>query len=401
MNRIYQREQLLRLLDSPYLSSGLYLIDTDLEDDEIEYYIKKYDEFVYHKGSLIPSAGGTGFEPFVIKLSYACENDEIADLRNFLLTGTAKNRDSILLALLTLIMRNISAERKAVIHIRGRFDLTSLTDDEVSLFDAALDDNDNSIIVINKQRATNPLIKTISLKENKYNYQNMNRIEMLHISYKHDAAYEDVMKAIRTGLEKNGIPYSIDEYDIMYRDNIDDYEKEIGASSMVIMFVIPSYLESLDCMFEMTQMFKNGNVRERIFPVVDMGTIPRNGDGLKQVKDFWHKEKVRKSEQIKDEPGSSSFVIQEIQKIDDVIKTLDDLWFFICRGFTGKFEELIKNDAAMLMEIIKKSSPRVEAPIDEKFVPSDDTMPAGFRNVVQNGEKSVYIENNNGPINIS
>lgn len=400
MNRIYQREQLLRLLDSPYLSSGLYLIDTDLEDEEIEYYIKKHDEFVYHKESLIPSAGSTGLELFVIKLSCACENDEIVDLRKYLLTGTAKNRDSILFALLTLVMRNVSAERKVVIHIRGRFDLTSLTDDEVSLFDAALDDHGNPIIVINKQRTVNPLIKTISLKGNKYTYQNMNRIEMLHISYKHDDAYEDVMKAIRTGLEKNGIPYSIDEYDIMYRDNIDDYEKEIGASSMVIMFVIPSYLESLDCMFEMTQMFKNGNVRERIFPVVDMGDIPRNGDGLKKVKDFWQKEKVRKSEQITTEPGSSSFVIQEIQKIDDVIKTLDDLWFFICRGFTGKFEELIKNDAAMLMEIIKESKPRVVAPIDEKFIPSDDTKPAGFRNVIQNGEKSVYVENNTGTINI-
>lgn len=401
MNRIYQREQLLRLLGSPYLSSGLYLIDTDLEDDEIEYYIKKHNEFVYHKGSLIPSGGSTGFELFVIKLSCACENDEITDLRNFLLTGNAQNRDSILLALLALVMRNVSAERKVVIHIKGRFDLTSLTDDEVSLFDAALDDLKNPIIVINKQRATNPLIKTISIKGNTYICQNMNRIEMLHISYKHDDAYEDVMKAIRIGLEKNGIPYSIDEYDIMYRDNIDDYEKEIGASSMVIMLVIPSYLESLDCMFEMTQMFKNGNVRERIFPVVDMGNIPRNGDGLKQVKDFWHKEKVRKSEQIKDEPGSSSFVIQEIQKIDGIIKTLDDLWFFICRGFTEKFEKLIENDAAMLMEIIKELKPRVEASIDEKFIPSDDTKPAGFRNVIQNGEKSVYIENNNGPINIS
>ena len=401
MNRIYQREQLLRLLGSPNLSSGLYLIDTDLEDDDIEYYIKKRDEFVYHSGSLIPSAGSTGLELFVIKLSCACENDEIKDLRNFLLAGVAKNRTNILLVLLALVMKNISAEMKAVIHIRGRFDLTSLTDDEVSLFDAALDDHRNPIIVINKQRTVNPLIKTISLKGNKYTYQNMNRIEMLHISYKHDAAYDDVMKAILTGLKKNGIPYSIDEYDIMYRDNIDDYEKEIGASSMVIMFVIPSYLESLDCMFEMTQMFKNGNVRERIFPLADMGGIPRNGDGLKQVKDFWQKEKVRKSEQIKTEPGSSSFVIQEIQKIDDVIKTLDDLWFFICRGFTGKFEELIKNEAAMLMEIIKESKLRVEAPIDEKFIPSDDTKPAGFRNIVQNGEKSVYVENNTGTINIS
>lgn len=401
MNSFYQREQLLRFLGNPYLSSGLYIIDTDLSDDEIEYSIKENDEFVYRKGSLIPTKGDSGFELLVIKLSYVCENDEIRDLRKFFLTEASENRDSILLTLLALILRNISAEKKAIIHIQGRYDLTLLTEYEMSLFSAALCGNENPIIVVNKKRETNSMIKTISLKKNNYTYKNMNRTEILHISYKHDVAYDNAIKAILTGLEKNGIPYSIDEYDIMYRDNIDDYEKEIGASDKVIMVVVPSYLESLDCMFEMTQMFRNGRVKERIFPVVDMGTIPRNGDSLKQVKDFWQNEIVRRSEQIKNEPGSSTFVIQEIQKINDIIKTLDDMWFFICRSFTGNFEKLIENDAALLIEIIKKSIPRIEAPIDEKFIPSDDTKPDGFKTVILNGEKSVFVENNIGTININ
>ena len=39
--------------------------------------------------------------------------------------------------------------------------------------------------------------------------------------------------------------------------------------------------------------------------------------------------------------------------------------------------------------------------IDGLFVPTDDTQPAGFRTVVQNGEKSVYVENNMGTINVN
>ena len=229
----------------------------------------------------------------------------------------------------------------------------------------------------------------------------MDRVEELHISYKHDSAYECALKAIQTGLEKNGVPYSIDEYDIMYRDSIDDYEKEIGASGRVIMFVVPSYLKSLDCMFEMTQMFKNGNIRNRIFPVVDMGGIPRNGDGLKQIKDYWQGEKERKAEQIKEEPGGSSFVIKEIEKIDDIIVTLNDFWSFISRYSTGKYEQMIENDATLLIEEINKMHPTSGAVLEETFVPSGDTKPAGFRTVVQNGEKSVYIENNSGTININ
>lgn len=40
MNKQYQLEQLRRLLENPTQQSGLYLIDTDLTDYEIETFIK-------------------------------------------------------------------------------------------------------------------------------------------------------------------------------------------------------------------------------------------------------------------------------------------------------------------------------------------------------------------------
>ena len=159
-------------------------------------------------------------------------------------------------------------------------------------------------------------------------------------------------------------------------DCIDKYEEEIGASDRIIMFVIPSYFKSIECMYEMTQMFLNGKVRERIIRLVDIEGIQRNGDGLSEIKDYWQGEKARKAQRMVDEPGGSRFISMEIRKIDEIIRTLDDLWFFICRDSTGDYKKLIENDAELLIEELKNTLSKVEVKIDEKFVLSGDTQPS-------------------------
>lgn len=225
--------------------------------------------------------------------------------------------------------------------------------------------------------------------------------DKVHISYKCSDEYKDVLNAIETGLKKNNIPYSMDKYDILYKTSIDEYENEIGASNKVIMFVIPEYFESLECMYEMTRMFENGNIQERIFPLVDMKEIPRNGDGLTKVKDYWQKEIEKKLSQIKTATGDSSYLLMETQRINDVIKTLDEFWTFICRRSTGNFEELVTNDAALLIKELRQTIPHVTAHIDEKSIPSSDTEPVPLRKITQSGDKAIYIENNTGNITIN
>lgn len=406
MNKDYQLEQLRRMLEDPKQQSGLYLIDTDLSDEDIETFIKDIGSCHYVKEKLIPTTEGNSFELFIVGLSHECDERGINILRDQFLVADERKRDTIIYSLLIQIMKHLCLGERSVVHIHGRIDLSSLRLEDLYKMDAALTHHDETILVISKQKSIamtkgDTIIKIKSFKE-KFRYRFMkNRLDKVHISYKHEDAYEDALRAIITGLEKNDIPFSIDKYDILYGDNIDDYEKEIGASDRVIMFVIPKYLKSLDCMFEMTQMFKNGNVRDRIIPVVDMGGMPRNGDGLTEIKDYWQSEKVKKSERISTEPGGSSYLLMEIQRIDDIIKILDDLWHFICRNSTGSYEKLIENEAVLLMEELKKALPKVNAHIDEKFVPSGDTKPATIREVNQNGEKSIYIENNTGSVTIS
>ena len=49
MNKKYQLGQLRKVIESPDTMSGLYLIDTVLDDNEIEKYIKDLDGCAYLK----------------------------------------------------------------------------------------------------------------------------------------------------------------------------------------------------------------------------------------------------------------------------------------------------------------------------------------------------------------
>lgn len=175
------------------------------------------------------------------------------------------------------------------------------------------------------------------------------KLEKVYISYKHDANYKGAIDAIKRGLNANGIIFSIDENDIDYRDNIEEYEKEIGLADKVIMFVTPAYLRSLDCMFEMVQIFRKGNVEERVFPIVDLGEVPRNSNGLQSVKNYWDIEKQQKTDQIKTSMNSS-YVLKVLRKINNILIIIDEFWEFIVHVNTCNYKDLVENDAGLLME---------------------------------------------------
>ena len=399
MNKEYQLGQLRRVIEDPDTSSGLYLIDTVLDDNEIEKYIKDLDGCAYLKISLLPSKDSSVFEMFVIGLSYKFDNQSLVEMVKLLLSDATQKRDNILLTILLDIMKNLIV-RKTVIHIVGEKDLSSFIHEDLCKLKISLDYSSHPTIIINKPKHAIEInhdsnISRITLKKDNLMKK---RTEKVHISYKHDDAHKDAIRAIINGLEENHIPYSIDEYDLQYRDNIDDYEKEIGSSDIVVMFVTSGYFKSIECMFEMTQIFKSGNINERVFPVVDMEEFERNDDSLKKIKFFWNNERNKKINDITQ--GISEPVTNGIKKIDGILNTIDD-WNFLCRYNSGNYEKLIENNAKLLMEEIKKYLyPELE-PDTENFTPTTATMPTGTRVITQNGETSLYIEKNSGNIIIN
>ena len=225
------------------------------------------------------------------------------------------------------------------------------------------------------------------------------KLEKVYISYKHDANYKGAIDAIKRGLNANGIIFSIDENDIDYRDNIEEYEKEIGLADKVIMFVTPAYLRSLDCMFEMVQIFRKGNIEERVFPIVDLGEVPRNSNGLQSVKNYWDIEKQQKTDQIKTSMNSS-YVLKVLRKINNILIIIDEFWEFIVHVNTCNYKDLVENDAGLLMEKLKATLRNETGAVGE-FTPPEGDIPDCVNTITQLGEKSIYVENNYGNININ
>ena len=406
MNKTYEGEQLRKLLMNPELSSGLYLLDTDLTDEEIEAYIRRNSSFQYVSGRLIPASKGNVFELLIVGLSHQCLDDSgIKSLRQQLMTADDHRRDVIIYSLAIQTLKHFSAGGKTVVHVLGKIDLSCIESEDFDKFDAALTYIDDTIVVIctrkNVLTSKGGFIINKSLKGLNKNGFMVSKLKKVHISYKHDKNYDKALEAIKNGLKKNNIEYSIDVQDIKYRDNIVEYEKEIGSADRVIMFIIASYLKSIDCMFEMAEIFKKPDVMERVFPIVDMTPISRNRKGLEEIKDYWQEQKVKASAQMQTEVGTSDYIIDEISKINAIIKALDEFWDYIVHVNTGIFEKLLENDAALLMEEIQKTTPNRTVELDERFVLTGETQPTIIRKTIQNGEKSVYVENNTGSIIIN
>ena len=400
MNKGYQLDQLMRVLQSSQLQSGLYLLDTDLNDDELGTFLKSINDCHYIKEVLPPTTKGNELELFLVGLHSSCgRNLDVSFDQLFTLEGKAK--DTLLYKLLVDVLKGVCHKRINVIHICGEVDLSSICSEDLHKLHAALFHNIGTTLVIGRQQSeifgVHTIIKRILMKGKIKMSMELSKV---YISYRHDSKYDGVLDSIKKGLRSHGINFSIDQNSLRYKDNIEEYEKEIGQADRVIMIMTPGYFKSPACMFEMTQIFEYGRVEERVFPIVDMGDIPRNGDGLIQIKKYWQKEKEKKALEITEEPGNSEFRIAEIAKIDDIIRRLDDLWQFIVHVNTGSIDELTKDDATMLIDALKKSlsTPLVDIEMNRLSLLSTDTKPTKPRAVSQYGDKSIYIENNSGDI---
>lgn len=179
----------------------------------------------------------------------------------------------------------------------------------------------------------------------------------------------------------------------------------IHKFAVLIIFVIPSYLTSIHCMFEMTEIFRNGNIKERLYPIIDLGdSIKRNGDGLKQIKDYWQNEKNRKAAQMTDEPGGSKYLIEEITIIDSIIRNLDDFWVYITNTNTGSLKTLTENNAHVLIQELKKipiENKITSVLADDNVIQLEDAPQISKKIIQQHGEKSIVIENFSGTLNVN
>ena len=129
--------------------------------------------------------------------------------------------------------------------------------------------------------------------------QNSTVTPAIYISYAWGSESEAIAKAIEEEFQKRGQSLHRDENVLGYKGRIKAFMEQIGRANYVILVISNKYLHSVNCMFELVQIFKNRNFYERIFPVVlDEVNITDPSERVKLMK-YWEYETESLSNEIK------------------------------------------------------------------------------------------------------
>ena len=88
------------------------------------------------------------------------------------------------------------------------------------------------------------------------------------VSYKWGGDSEALVDEIQRRLDERGILVTRDKSEVRYRDSIGQFMRRIGTGKCVIVILSKEYLQSKNCMFELTEIAGRPQFASRVYPVV-------------------------------------------------------------------------------------------------------------------------------------
>jgi len=180
--------------------------------------------------------------------------------------------------------------------------------------------------------------------------QKRSNIPAIFISYAWGSESEAIAESVEEEFQKRALRIIRDKNDLGYKGRIKDFMEQIGRAKYVILIISNKYLRSINCMFELVQIFKNESFYERIFPVVlDEVKIARAADRLDLLK-YWENEAESLSNEIKqlkdlsniqgltDDLNLNTEIRSNIGRLTDILKDTNTL--STAQLTSSDFEEL-------------------------------------------------------------
>jgi internalin A len=148
----------------------------------------------------------------------------------------------------------------------------------------------------------------------------------IFISYAWGGESEEYVNNLDRTLQEKGITIIRDKRDLGYKGLIKAFMERIGRGKCVIAVISDKYLKSPNCMFELVQVEKNGELHDRIFPIVLADAqIYKPVARLKYIK-HWEDEIKELDEAMKD-VGAANLqgFREEIDQYTEIRNTIAEL----------------------------------------------------------------------------
>ncbi len=193
-----------------------------------------------------------------------------------------------------------------------------------------------------------------------------------------------------------GITVIRDIRDVKYTQSFKEFMKKIRNSDFVLMIISENYLKSRNCMFEVLEVLKDENYRERILPIVLASANIQNKSTVAKYIQFWEDAYNKLNNEIeslsKDEISFASEELKIIRNIrismGDFLTTISDMRHVGLEKLkSNNYKELLeriglkKYDVSQMIEIfeISKITDNEEKEIAiEEFIQANQNNPFAY-----------------------
>ncbi len=156
----------------------------------------------------------------------------------------------------------------------------------------------------------------------------------LYVSYAWGGESEEIVNKIDTAFQNKGITLVRDKRDLGYRGSIREFMKEIGKGRAVVAIISKKYLQSENCMFELTQIAQNKDFYDRIFPIIlGDANIYKAVDRIKYIT-YWDERIKELNEAILESTKGGNLAniqrfTEELSDYADTRSIIDELTFVL------------------------------------------------------------------------
>lgn len=187
------------------------------------------------------------------------------------------------------------------------------------------------------------------------------------ISYAWGGLSEEVADELESLLTQHKIDLTRDKTDLGFKGLIREFMQQIGQGDLVILIISDKYLKSKNCMFELLEVEKKGELHDRIFPIILPDADIYDSLGMIRYLKYWD-QKIKELNQS----------VKELENLADTRKIQEDINLFT--DIRGAFDDLaakLSNMNVLTLELMrsKKYEPLLSA-LKTKLSPPPVPVPS-------------------------
>lgn len=143
-----------------------------------------------------------------------------------------------------------------------------------------------------------------------------------------------------------------------FRENIQKFEEQIGNGKIVIALINMQSMESIDCMYEVCTLVRNGHIEQRLFPVVDLPDLKRNSQTCEAYLKKWKEKEKEILKRYSTNSGDKVNEIRELSYINCITSEFPKFWDYISKHNTSSLRSLRKDNWKILLDNVERTYKR-------------------------------------------